>query len=208
MKIARIEKILLVMIILGTFLLRVTYPAMAANNPIDVPSSHWAYKAVKLLIDKGYFQLYQDQTFQGDQPVDRYTMATITAKILGEIASGQTTGSKDDVKLLRSLTNEFREELVALNSKNNLFNPKLDNLMKENQILKEDLTTNREEQAQLRKEVQEIIAEIDSIKTEMQSLKEENLRLKVELERLRIDVDNKNKYIIGALVIGVIGLLK
>lgn len=208
MKKAPIDKLLKVMIILGMFLWRATCPAMAANNPVDVPSSHWAYQAVKSLIDKGYLQLYQDQTFQGDQPVDRYTMATITAKILNEIAGGQTTGSKDDVKLLRSLTNEFREELVALNSKNNLFNPKLDNLIKDNQILKEDLTANREEQAQLQKEAQEIIAEIASIKTKIKSLEEENLRLKVELERLRIDLDNKNKLIIGALVMGLIGLLK
>jgi len=81
-------RILAVLVVLVAMLFTIALSVMADSNsnPTDVPSSHWAYKAVKLLIDKGYLQLYQDQTFQGDKPVDRYTMAIIVAKILNEIA--------------------------------------------------------------------------------------------------------------------------
>jgi hypothetical protein len=52
-------------------LMLLTANVALAANPTDVSPDHWAYQAVKTLIDKGYLQLYQDQTFEGNQPVDR-----------------------------------------------------------------------------------------------------------------------------------------
>lgn len=177
----------------------------ADNTPTDVPTSHWAYKAVKLLIDKGYLQLYQDQTFQGDKPVDRYTLAVIVAKIMNEIASGQTGTSKEDIALIKSLSNEFRDELVGVSSKSNLFMKKMDEVLKEQKIIKEDLTRTNDEQGKLREEVQKMIADI-------QSLKDQNTKLKADLERLRADLESSKKqqtlYMIVAIVLGLYGAAK
>ena len=194
--------------VLMVMLFTITVSAMAAsaeNNPTDVPSSHWAYKAVKLLIDKGYLQLYQDQTFQGDKPVDRYTMAVIVAKILNEIASGQVGTNKDDMALIKSLTNEFRDEFVGVNSKNNVYMTKLDNLLKEQTVMKEDMTRLTDEQLQYQKEVQQMIADI-------KNLRDENARLRVDLERLRADYETtkkqQNLYILVAFILGLVGAAK
>ncbi len=115
---------------------------LAETNPADVPPSHWAYKAVKLLVDKGYLQLYQDQTFKGEKPVDRYTMAVVVAKILNEIAGGKVGTNQGDMDLVKKLTNEYWNELVQVNSKNNLFVQKIDQVVKDNQVIKEDITRN------------------------------------------------------------------
>lgn len=177
----------------------------AGNTPSDVPTSHWAYQAVKQLLDKGYLELYQDQTFRGEQPVDRYTLATIVAKILKETGSGAVPTNREDVKLLRSLTNEFREELVKVLTNNSSLSKKFEELLRQDQVSQEDLTrTNAAvqnistEQAELQKEVQQSIADIiilkkkvDQLQTEIDSLKEQNKK--------------QNQYIFWAFVIGIAG---
>jgi septation ring formation regulator EzrA len=174
-------------------------PVMADSNPSDVPPSHWAYKAVKQLIDKGYLQLYQDQTFQGDKPVDRYTVAVIVAKILNEIANGQVGANKDDMALIKSLTNEFREEFVGVNSKNNIYMKKLDNLQKEQTVIKEDITKLTDEQLQFQKEAQQMISDI-------QSLRDENIKLKADVERIQAELNTTKRYMWLAIILGVLGV--
>ncbi len=86
----------------------------AAQSITDVPSSHWAYEAVRELVQKGYLTL-ESGRFDGDQPVDRFTLATVVARILNEIESGGATPqSEEDVDLLRKVVNEFRGELVRV----------------------------------------------------------------------------------------------
>lgn len=194
----RISVIFLVLVVM---LFTITMSVMADSNPTDVPPSHWAYKAVKLLIDKGYLQLYQDQTFQGDKPVDRYTVAIIVAKILNEIAGGQVGANKDDMALIKSLTNEFRNEFVGVNSKNNIYMKKLDNLQKEQTVVKEDITKLTDEQLQFQKEAQQMIADI-------QSLRDENIKMKADLERLRAELDTTKKYMWLAIILGVLGVAR
>jgi hypothetical protein len=194
-------RILAILFVLAVMLFTVALTVMADSNPTDVAPSHWAYKAVKLLIDKGYLQLYQDQTFQGDKPVDRYTMAIIVAKILNEIASGQVGTNKDDMTLIKSLTNEFRDEFVGVNSKNNIYMQKLDNLLKEQTVIKEDATRLTDEQLQLQTEVKQMIADI-------QSIRDENIKLRADVERMRAELDTTKKYMWVAIILGVIGAAK
>jgi hypothetical protein len=193
--------ILSILLISAIMLFTITVSVTAESNPSDVPPSHWAYKAVKLLIDKGYLQLYQDQTFQGDKPVDRYTVAVIVAKILNEIANGQVGANKEDMALIKSLTNEFREEFVGVNSKNNLYMKKLDNLNKEQTVIQEDITRLTEEQLQLQKEAQQMIADI-------QSLRDENIRMKADLERLRAELGTTKKCMWAAIILGLLGVAR
>jgi Glu-tRNA(Gln) amidotransferase subunit E-like FAD-binding protein len=98
---------LVVLMVFGTSL------ALAADIK-DVKQDHWAYESVKYLVDKGYVQLYDDSTFRGAETVDRYGLASVLAKILKELSSESVDIAKGDLELLRKLTVEFREELVAL----------------------------------------------------------------------------------------------
>ncbi|NLW47710.1 MAG: hypothetical protein GXY86_10300 [Firmicutes bacterium] len=193
--------------------------SLGANDPMDVPSSHWAYQAVKLMIDRGYLQLYQDQSFQGDKPVDRYTLAVVISKMLNEVAAGRVGSSKEDVELLRKLTNEYWSELVEMNIKENRSSKRMESLSKQDQIFKEDLTQTmvlvqklNAEQRALQKEVQRIIDEIQTISLRVQQLEEENTRLKGDLARLRSDYEEtkhkQNLYIFAALILGLAGAAK
>jgi hypothetical protein len=199
------SRILVIFVVLIVMLFTLTIAVMAESNPTDVSSSHWAYKAVKILIDKGYLQLYQDQTFQGDKPVDRYTLAVVVAKILNEIAAGQVGTNKDDVALLKSLTNEFRDELVGVSSKSNIFMKKLDDVLKEDKVIKEDMTRLTDEQMQLQKEAQQMVADI-------QNIRDENTKLKADVERLRVEIaatkKQQNLYILIAIFLGLVGAAK
>ena len=90
-------------------------PVLAEEAKIaDVPPDHWAYQAVKKLVAQGYLGLYPDDTFRGEQPVDRYTLAVLVSRLVEGSVSGKITLTKEDSDLLRSLTKEFREELVSL----------------------------------------------------------------------------------------------
>lgn len=193
--------------------------SLGANNPSDVPSSHWAYQAVKLMIDKGYLQLYQDQSFQGDKPVDRYTLAVVISKIMNEVAAGRVGSSKEDVELLRKLTNEYWSELVEMNIRGSRSSKRMENLSKQDQIFKEDLTQTMvmaqkltAEQIVLQKEVRQILDELHTISLKVKQLEEENIRLKDDIARLRADYENskskQNLYIFGALILGLAGAAK
>ncbi len=188
----------------------------AAGSPSDVPTSHWAYQAVKLMVDKGYLQLYQDQSFQGDKPVDRYTLAVVISKILNEIATGRVGSTQEDVELLRKLTNEYWSELVEMNIKGNQSNKKMESLSKQDQILKEDLTQTMimaqkltAEQILLQKEVQQMLSEIQTLSTRVKQLEDENTRLKDDMARLRAEYEDtktkQNRYLIAAIILGLVG---
>lgn len=126
----------------------------------DVPKDHWAYQAVKLLVDKGYLAVYGDGTFQGTKPVDRYTLAVVIAKILKEIETGRAGATPEDVELLRKLSGEFREELVAVSTEMGVFKKSLDDQGKSQAVMREDLARLTFTQQQMKSEVEKMIADI------------------------------------------------
>lgn len=88
-----------------------------AQSVQDVPPNHWAYEAVVDLVRKGYLTV-EDGRFNGSQPVDRFTLATVVARILNDFESeGAVPRSQQDVDTLRRVVNEFSAELVAANVK-------------------------------------------------------------------------------------------
>ncbi|MEW6044906.1 MAG: hypothetical protein AB1609_00250 [Bacillota bacterium] len=91
----------------------------------DVRPEHWAYQAVVTLVQRGYLTL-QAGRFDGSRPVDRYTLAAVIARLLQDVESGQTRLSGDDLRLVRQLTNEFREELARWQDQRSQVNQRLD----------------------------------------------------------------------------------
>jgi hypothetical protein len=50
----------------------------------DVPETHWAYKAIEELAEKGIINGYEDGTFKPNEPVTRAEIATIISRLKGE----------------------------------------------------------------------------------------------------------------------------
>jgi hypothetical protein len=105
----------------------------------DVPTNHWAYDAIAELAAKGLVEGFPDGTFKGNQPLTRYEMAMIVARIIARIeaiptppppevrradldavrrdltaATGRITANAQAIATLQRLVNEFRAELQAL----------------------------------------------------------------------------------------------
>lgn len=93
---------------------------LAASQSVtikDVASDNVAYESVKLLVSRGYLPLYDDSTFKGSNPVDRYTLAIAIGKLINEIEQGKIRLSDTDQQLLTKVSTEFRQELVNLGVK-------------------------------------------------------------------------------------------
>ncbi|MDR5682952.1 MAG: S-layer homology domain-containing protein [Armatimonadota bacterium] len=90
----------------------------------DVPTDHWAYDAIAELAAKGLIEGYPDGTFKGNQPLTRYEMAMVVARIIARIeaipaptpppAPPPPQVTRRDIETLQRLINEFRAELQAL----------------------------------------------------------------------------------------------
>ncbi|MDR7567588.1 MAG: S-layer homology domain-containing protein, partial [Armatimonadota bacterium] len=105
----------------------------------DVPTNHWAYDAIAELAAKGLIEGYPDGTFKGNQPLTRYEMAMVVARIIARIeaiptppppevrradldavrrdlgaAVGRISVNERNIATLQRLVNEFRAELQAL----------------------------------------------------------------------------------------------
>jgi len=60
--------------------------ASATAQPFaDVPTNHWAYDAIAELAAKGVVEGHPDGSFRGKQPLSRFEMAMIVARILARI---------------------------------------------------------------------------------------------------------------------------
>ncbi len=92
----------------------VGFGGLAAPVLTDVSKDHWAYQAVLGLVDKGYLSVYNDGSFKGDEPVSRYLLAFVVAKMLTDLEKGTVTATDEDMSVLRQVANELRGELVQL----------------------------------------------------------------------------------------------
>lgn len=145
------------------FVMLFSFSALGAEIK-DVPESHWAYDSVKMLVEKGYLSLYEDDTFKGANKVSRYELAEIVARMLEDAAVGQTEMSEQDVDTLRELSLEFRDELVDIANKQNVFSQNLDQVQKKNVIQDEAIGKTNERVSKIQEEVSQIIDEIVMIK--------------------------------------------
>lgn len=161
----------------------------------DLQPGHWAYDAVKKLVDKGYLQLYDDGTFRGTYPVDRFTLAMVVAKLLIAMEEGPEPADLADVELLRKLTNEFRSELVLLAAKDEELAARVRQLEEKHLVLSEELTRSIAGQRE----------EIDRL---LQPLQADYARMESELLQLRRDLEKeKQKNRTYLFIAGFVGLL-
>ncbi len=57
----------------------------------DIPSDHWAYDAVAKLVDEGLITGMPDGNYHGSEPMNRYAVAVLVAKVLDRIEQQPAT---------------------------------------------------------------------------------------------------------------------
>lgn len=108
----------------------------------DVSPNHWAYKAIKSLVeDYGVMGGFPDGTFRGNRNLTRYEAAAMVAKIMEKVEQMAATGEKP-VKAappanLDALRKEFKSELDSLKSQ-------LNKMSKDAQDMQQDLDETRD----------------------------------------------------------------
>ncbi len=84
----------------------------------DVPASHWAYKAVNDMAERGIIQGFPNGTYKGNEMVSRYHLAMMTSRILASVEqNGVGSLAKNDLETVEKLTVEFADELALLGVK-------------------------------------------------------------------------------------------
>jgi hypothetical protein len=103
------KKSLFIIMVL-VFVLGIASTAFAANSFVDVPTNHWAYKAIGELYKSGLIDGYGDGTFKGDKVLTRYELAMIVAKAMNNVDKADAAQKAN----LDKLQNEFATELNNL----------------------------------------------------------------------------------------------
>ena len=114
-------KKLLVLAFTMAFLLTAGSAFAQSNNtfpPVDLPSDHWAYEAVKAMFASGILEGYPGNEFQGTRSFTRYEFSIAISRVLDYI--GQTGIGGEDVAtaaMVAALQTEFAAELADIQAK-------------------------------------------------------------------------------------------
>ncbi len=211
----------------------VAIPASAVEIN-DVKPGDPTYNAVKTLVERGYLPLYQGGLFSGDKPVDRYTIASVIAKLLSDIEEGKIYIEGADAEILKELTGEFRKELVLLSEETGNIKFRLSEAERTLLILKEDMAETIINTESLRKTVGALEDQLKSLREDIdiqqadqsKALQSELTKVKTEFEEYKAktekllsqkDVDfaayqrrtaaelrRTQLYILGAILIGIV----
>ena len=164
---------------------------ITAEEIEDLPVNHWAYESVNTLIDRGYLDLYDDDTFRGDNTLTRYEMAVIIARMLEDIQTDTTRLTEDDVEQIRKLSLEFRDELVDFAEEQEDFSKALENIREQNIIHSEEIGQVNEQIRSIQDEISNIvdnILEMKKMENEINELQNDIKTIEKELHEARVDI--------------------
>lgn len=94
----------------------------------DVPATHWAYSAVKELLEKNIISGMPDGTYKGEEPVTRYQMAVVIKNAIDYLESSPKFVKQEDVQALQALVDAMAKQIGENNSLIEELNKKLENL--------------------------------------------------------------------------------
>lgn len=159
--------------------------ALTADPQIaDVQPNHWAYQAVKKLVSEGYLGLYADNTFRGNQPVDRFTLAVVVSRLLGDTVAGKISMNQEDADLLRKLTGEFRQELVALSLRTKDLEEALEKYERDRTAMGADMAVWKAETGEVRDELAKVLKEIIELKNRVAAVEEKLAEIESDVAAL------------------------
>lgn len=124
----------------------------------DVPTNHWAYKAVEDLTQKGLIVGMPNGTFKGNKPLTRYSFAVVVSRMLERYAELTENGnfvSQKDLKTLEDLVSEFVTEIESISED-------VKTLKSDVSDLKTDVRQNKTDISELKEEVSKKNTELDS----------------------------------------------
>lgn len=169
----------------------------------DIPPNHWAYKSVKKLIERGYLALYDDKTFRGDSSVSRIIFASVIGKLLDEIESGTIKVASGDLKEIKKLSAEFKNELSDYEVKWASLEKRIEEQEASKIIIQKDLAKITYE---LRKQDEKILGTISDYQSKTN---EEIALLKEELKKSEKRRKKMQKWLtLGIIAAGVFGASK
>lgn len=161
-------------------ILLATTVTLGASAPVkDVPPDHWAYQAVITLVNKGYLGVNSDGTFKGTESVDRFTLASVVARVLQEIDQGGAGTTAEDVALLRKLSTEFRDELVKWYQARADLEKRMSAAEKSDQVLKDDV---KRIKGELERQSGEYTSGLEGVSKEQKALRDEVRKIRTDLE--------------------------
>lgn len=111
--------------------------AQPAEFP-DVPSNHWARKALRRALDTGILIGFEDGTFRGKRLINRYQMAMVIQRIFDTI---QREGGATAVGYDEEAIDELEKAMIEYADELALFNVKLQRLEEDSVKLRNDLDT-------------------------------------------------------------------
>ncbi|NJM46855.1 MAG: iron uptake porin [Alkalinema sp. RU_4_3] len=98
----------------------------------DLSPDHWAYKAVKNLIERyGVLSGYGDKTFKGNRPLSRYEFAASLSALMEQIQTYNKI-QQDDLVTLKRLQTAFQESLKEVADRLNKADGKIAQLQRQN----------------------------------------------------------------------------
>lgn len=174
----------------------------------DINSTHWAYQSVKELVEKGYLSVYPDNTFRGNEPVDRYTLASVIARVIKEMQSGKANILTDDIDILKKLYEEFDKKLAANTLDLNKIDTRVSSLEKGIGINNEEITrfqldfdnqvnaifsSLNNTKSNLQDQIKVLRDELNSIKEEKASSAAVDLAISNAIQRASTDIQEANK---------------
>ncbi|ACL69927.1 S-layer homology domain-containing protein [Halothermothrix orenii] len=162
---------------------------VSAADLKDVPEDHWAYQSIKMLIDKGYLSLYEDGTFRGKDSVTRYEIAALIGRLLEDIQQGKLSMSEEDINQVKRLSLEFRDDLVELAKKQEIFSDQIERLKEDDLIQNEDIGKVNEKISDLQNDITQIIDSIVKIATLEKKVEKINSRI----EELEVELNNQDQ---------------
>ena len=150
----KLSTYLLAFSVLGSFSVASVQKAEArayVDDMRDVRSDHWAYNAIKDLVDRyDVMSGFPDNTFRGARTFTRYEAAAALYKVMLKVEEingkqprvpmNTAAGvSLDDLKVIKELVGEFRRELDALKASNASQDAKIKSVEEEIEKVRKDV---------------------------------------------------------------------
>jgi len=145
----------------------------------DINPGHWAYKSVQYLVENGYLALYDDGKFRGGNPVSREVFATALYKLIEQIQSGEISVGAGDVREIKKLLDEFKNEISDYESRMKAFDERLEDIEKNQTVIQQDISKSMVE---FRDGYKKMTEENEKLRTQVGALSDEVTSLDVELQ--------------------------
>lgn len=115
--------------------------------PTDVPQGSSTYDMVEMFVQRGYIDLYEDNTFRGEETVSRYSLVTVLSRMLDDLKGGSNLMLVDELLGMRRLVSDIRIKVDDISSRLKTLEEKSQNS-------------------------EELAVQVDDIRAEMRSLSE------------------------------------